>query len=114
MFDNKVHELLLGFMDNDRAVEKKDQLRISFFCTMPVGSVILPVIDRIEYRKGAWEISLIFSHYQNPLQLIVRRIVTCPSEQKAELVAFYLRRQAAKDPRGTLEVTIKDFSLCPN
>ena len=114
MFDNKVHELLLGFMENDRAVGKKGSIADLFFLHDASWLGNTAVIDRIEYRKGAWEISLIFSHYQNPLQLIVRRIVCCPSEQKAELVAFYLRRQAAKDPRGTLEVTIKDFSLCPN
>ncbi|MES2773988.1 MAG: hypothetical protein V4722_07375 [Bacteroidota bacterium] len=72
------------------------------------------VIDVIISRQGAWEVGLIFAPYKNPLQLIVRNITRCFSEQKALAAAFYLRKEAAKDRRGTLSVTINDLKLCGN
>lgn len=72
------------------------------------------VIDVISSRQGAWDVSLIFAHYQKPLQLIVRNITRCFTEQKAQAAAFYLRKEAAKDRRGTLQVSINDLDLCCN
>lgn len=72
------------------------------------------VIDTIEKKNGAWEVHLIFAHYKNPLQLIVRNITRCFSEQKAKAAAFYIRKEAAKDRRGTLTISISDLDLCYN
>jgi hypothetical protein len=72
------------------------------------------VIDAISNRDGAWGVSLVFAHHKKPLQLIVRYITKCFSEQKALAAAFYLRKEAAKDRRGTLTVSISDFDLCCN
>jgi len=72
------------------------------------------VIDTIEKKNGAWEVHLIFAHYKNPLQLIVRNITRCFSEQKAKAVAFYIRKEAAKDRRGTLTISLIDLNLCYN
>jgi len=72
------------------------------------------VIDIIEKNKGAWEVQMIFAHYKNPLQLIIRNITRCFSEQKAMAAAFYISKEAAKDRRGTLSVSIEALSLCSN
>jgi hypothetical protein len=72
------------------------------------------VIDNIEKKNGAWEVHLIFAHYKNPLQFIVRNITRCFSEQKAKAAAFYIRKEAAKDRRGTLTISISDLNLCHN
>jgi len=72
------------------------------------------VIDAISNRGGTWDISLVFAHHKKPLQLIVRYITKCFSGQKALAAAFYLRKAAAKDRRGTLTVSINDFHLCCN
>jgi hypothetical protein len=72
------------------------------------------VIDAISNRDGTWDVSLVFAHHKKPLQLIVRYITKCFSEQKALAAAFYLRKEAAKDRRGTLTVSISDFDLCCN
>ncbi len=69
------------------------------------------VIDQINLRKGVWEIHLVFAHYTNPLQFLVRRITAHVSRQKANMMAGYLRRLAAKDQRGTLKVEIGDLGL---
>ena len=72
------------------------------------------VIDSICNRHGAWDVYLVFAHYKNPLQLIVRNITRCFSEQKAQAAAFYIRKEAAKDRRGTLYVSMKDLDICKN
>ncbi|MEO7308896.1 MAG: hypothetical protein ABIX01_00750 [Chitinophagaceae bacterium] len=72
------------------------------------------VIDAIVSRQGGWDVSLIFAHYKKPLQLIVRNITRQFSEQKARVAAFYIRKEAAKDRRGTLALSLNYFSICNN
>lgn len=62
------------------------------------------VIENIEYRYGEWNIYLVFAHYQIPLKFLKRKIVKFACRKKAIIVAHYMRRQAAKDQRGTLTV----------
>jgi len=61
-----------------------------------------------------WEIQLVFAHYRQPVKFIKRVIKRMPSREKAELDAWYMRRLAAKDQRGTLKVQLSDFGLCSN
>lgn len=70
------------------------------------------VIENIVRREGMWEIQLVFAHYQEPCKLIKRVISRFTCKNKAELNAWYMRRLAAKDQRGTLKVDINDFKLC--
>jgi hypothetical protein len=72
------------------------------------------VIDAVRKRYGAWDVILVFAYYKKPLQLIVRYITRCYSEQKALASAFYIRKQAAMDSRGTLCVFIENLDLCNN
>jgi len=72
------------------------------------------VIDIVNSRDGAWDVYLIFAHYTNPLQLIVRNIVKCLSEQKERAAAFNTRKEAAKEKYGTLSIAIQDIHLCNN
>ena len=72
------------------------------------------VIDAIISRQGAWDVHMVFAHHKNPLQLIVRNITRCFSRQKAHAAAFYIRKEAAKDRRGTLTISIEDLNLCLN
>jgi hypothetical protein len=67
------------------------------------------VIEHLQARKGLWEVSLVFAHYQMPLRFLARRIThhTCP--RRAEMMAFYMRRLAAKDQRGTLRISSESF-----
>lgn len=72
------------------------------------------VIDHLTYKKGEWNIELIFALHTNPLKFIKRQIVSYSCKKKAELTASLMRRMAAKDQRGTLEVTIKNLEICQN
>jgi hypothetical protein len=72
------------------------------------------VIDSVSKRNGAWEVYLVFAHYKDPLKFIVRHITKCHSERKALAAAFYIKKGAAKDRRGTLTVSLNDLNLCRN
>lgn len=70
------------------------------------------VIENIVKRDGMWEVHLVFAHYQEPEKLIKRVINRYTCKSKAELNAWYMRRLAAKDQRGTLKINPNDFGFC--
>lgn len=72
------------------------------------------VIELLQMRKGTWEINLLFAHHKFPLKFLSRRITSNTCLKKARTMAFFMRRQAAKDQRGTLMVDIKDLNLSLN
>jgi hypothetical protein len=72
------------------------------------------VIENLVYRQGQWDVHLVFAHYKNPYRLIQRRITTCVGRAKAEIHAHYMKRQAAKDQRGTLTVDDRLFRFNGN
>jgi hypothetical protein len=72
------------------------------------------VIENLALVQGAWQIRLLFAHHKHPLKFLQRSIVSFASKSKAELTAFYMRRLAAKDQRGTLTVSITDLTLSDN
>ncbi len=116
---HKIEEYVLirmnNFLKNEKQINKIAHSRDMFFISNGAWLKDAAVIDSINKRQGGvWDLSLIFAHYQNPLQLIVRNITKCFSEQKAKATAFYIRKGAAKDRRGTLCVSIKDLNLCSN
>lgn len=72
------------------------------------------VIERLEHRRGAWEVILLFAHHKIPLKFLSRRITTNSCPKKAQTMAFYMRRLAAKDQRGTLKVDIHSLNITTN
>jgi hypothetical protein len=102
------------FLDNEKIIGQAGKSEDLQFIVDGSWLKDAAVIDTINNRKGGWEVDLIFAHYQKPLQLITRNITRCFSEQKALSVAFYMRKEAAKDRRGTLHVSIDDLDLCKN
>jgi len=64
------------------------------------------VIENVEYRNGEWNIFLVFAHHLLPLKFIKRKIKNFACPKKAALTAHYMRRLAAKDQRGTLQVNM--------
>jgi hypothetical protein len=72
------------------------------------------VIESIQLRNGSWEINLLFAHHKMPLKFLTRRITTHSCPKRAKMMAFYMRRLAAKDQRGTLTVDINDLKLSLN
>jgi hypothetical protein len=72
------------------------------------------VIEMLLLRKGAWEINLLFAHHKTPLKFLSRRITSHSCPKRARTMAFYMRRLAAKDQRGTLSLDINDLNLTLN
>ena len=114
VLDNDAYNVMLCFLDNQHFTEKPAEEENLFFLKNDWWLCDTAVIDTINYSKGGWEVYFTFANYRKPLQLIVRKIIRCFSEEKASTAAHYMRRQAAKDQRGTLTVTIKDLNLCIN
>lgn len=103
-----------NFLDNEKYVGQIANAADIQFITDSFWLKDSAVINMISSRKGAWDVSLIFAHYKNPLQFIIRNITRCFNQQKAQAAAFYICKEAAKDRRGTLKVSIKDLNLCAN
>lgn len=72
------------------------------------------VIENIERRSGQYVIFLVFAHYLKPLKFLKRKIVQYSCPRKAAMVAHYMRRQAAKDQRGTLTVNARLINVVFN
>lgn len=72
------------------------------------------VIDDVHKSKGEWVVDLLFASIHNPLKFIRRFIVSHPCPKRAAQKAHFMRRLAAKDQRGTLEVNIEQLNLCQN
>lgn len=107
--DKKLYNEILGVIGNQFNTEKVGTNLDMNFMVNDRWMRDTAVIENIVYRKGLWKIFLVFAHYKNPLLLIRREISVCFAQKKALIYAQYMRRIAAKDPRGTLEVDIKDF-----
>ncbi|MBU0697799.1 hypothetical protein [Sediminibacterium sp.] len=69
------------------------------------------VIENIEIINGEWNIFLLFADHLAPLKFLKRKIIQYSSFKKAVFNAQYMRRQAAKDQRGTIIIDIKYFKL---
>jgi hypothetical protein len=69
------------------------------------------VIEQVTARKGTWEIGLLFAHHQKPMKFLSRKITSHACPKRANMIAVYMRRQAAKDQRGTLSVSLSGFNL---
>lgn len=114
VLDDDAYCVMLSFLDNQHFTEKPAAEENLVFLKYDWWLADTAVIDTINYKKGGWEVYFTFANYKRPLQLIVRKITRCFSESKAKTAAHYMLRQAAKDQRGTLSVTIKDLNLCIN
>lgn len=72
------------------------------------------VIDAVIYRQGSWQVRLVFTLYTHPLQIIVRNIRACFSEQKATTSANFIRKEIEKETTKKLTVSIDLLHLCNN
>ncbi len=114
VLDDDAYHVMLCFLDNQHSLEKPANADNLLFLKNDWWLADTAVIETISYKKGGWEVYLTFANYKRPLQLIVRQIIRCYNEGKARTAAYYMRRMAAKDQRGTLTIAVKDLNLCIN
>ena len=110
--DNSAYEELLNLLNNQHFIEKPGGERDMAFLAEDYWLRDTAVIENIVKREGMWEIHLVFAHHLEPQKLIKRIISRHTCKDKAELNAWYMKRLAAKDQRGTLRVNLDDFGLC--
>jgi len=110
--DTNAYNELLNLLNNQYFVEKPGSDNDMEFLTDDWWLRDTAVIENIVKKDGMWEIHLVFAHYLTPQKLIKRIITRHTCKSKAELSAWYMRRLAAKDQRGTLKINIDDFELC--
>lgn len=112
--DSEAYNELLNLLNNQHFIERAGNPTDMDFLTDDWWLRDTAVIENIVKRDGMWEIQLVFAHYQEPQKLIKRVISRYTCKEKAELNAWYMRRLAAKDQRGTLKINLDDFRLCPS
>lgn len=110
--DNKAYANVLDLLNNQHFTNKTGNQSDMAFLSSDWWLRDTAVIENIVKREGMWEIHLVFAHYQDPQKLIKRVISRFTCKDKAELNAWYMRRLAAKDQRGTLKIDLDDFDLC--
>ncbi|MCB0546559.1 MAG: hypothetical protein KDD19_03170 [Phaeodactylibacter sp.] len=109
---SEAYDGLLNLLNNQHFTEKPGSNADMAFLSDDWWLQDTAVVDNVVKRAGMWEIQLVFAHYRTPQKLIKRIISRHASRKKALLMAGYMRRLAAKDQRGTLQVDIQDFGLC--
>lgn len=112
--DRSCYDNLVDFMNIQPSSDTKGRFADLNFFYQDGWLLDSAVIDQVYHRKGTWEVHLVFAHTENPFQFIKRRVGSYMTKQKAEFAANILRRQAAKDPRGTLKLDPKFFLTCEN
>ncbi len=110
--DHNAYEELLILLNNQHFTEKSGSELDLEFLSDDWWLRDTAVIENIVKREGMWEIHLVFAHHLEPQKLIKRVITRFTCKDKAELNAWYMKRLAAKDQRGTLKVKLDDFGLC--
>lgn len=110
----KAYMSLLHSLNNQHLTEQKgNEIDLSFLADDSwLGDTA--VIDCVVYRRGMWEIHLIFAHYKTPCRLLKRIITTTYQLNKATLTAYLMKKLAAKDQRGTLKLDEADFKFNHN
>lgn len=69
------------------------------------------VIEHVSKEKGMYAVALVFAHHAIPFKCIRRPISSYADIKKATVSAYYMRRLAAKDQRGTLVVSLQRYNL---
>ena len=107
---DEAYAAMLEYLDQFPSTERMGRCDDAQFINEDFWLQDTAVIENLECRAGEWNIYLVFAHHLIPLKFIKRKIVIIACEKKAILTAHYMRRQAAKDQRGTLAVNMQLFT----
>ena len=112
--DDKVYADLLKMLNALHLNERIGQQCDMDFIKKDSGLKDTAVIENLWKLQGEWQIHLLFAHYKQPLRFLSRNITKHACPKRAAMMASFMRRLAAKDQRGTLEINIDDFKLPKN
>jgi hypothetical protein len=114
IIDPKLYEKSLDLLNDLHFVESKGKLVDFSFFNDDKWLSETAVIENLAKVAGQWDIELLFAMHNNPLKFIKRFIVSYSCPRKATLFASIMRRQAAKDQRGTLVVDFEGIQISEN
>ena len=112
--DQHTYSLLLEHKQSSLFHDQPGQLEDLAFLEEDLWLQDTVVFDWVSRLAGTWQIFLVFVYHEDPFLLIMRYIKSQISESKAKMEGSYLRRSAAKDQRGNLELNEGKFRLCQN
>ncbi|AFK03947.1 hypothetical protein Emtol_2812 [Emticicia oligotrophica DSM 17448] len=112
--DERMYNSLLELLNDTYFIDTKGNIQDFQFYHDDHWLSDSAVIDNLIYKRGEWNIELLFALHTNPLKFIKRQIMSYSCPKKATLSASLMRRMAAKDQRGTLEVKVENFNICTN
>ena len=113
-FTSKVYQLMLNYLTDTHFQNQCGQAIDLNFLEQDDWLRDTAVNEHLVLRSGTWDIHLVFAHYQKPLTFRRRLITSQNNVNKAQLMANYMRRLAAKDQRGTLKVSLADLDIAVN
>lgn len=105
---------LLEYLNQLHTTEKRGSLCDFGFFHNDTWLADTAVIEELTRQKGEWQVNLVFAHTVNPLRFIRRQITSYSCPNKAKLFASLMRRVAAKDQRGTQEISIHHIFVTEN
>lgn len=108
---SKLYSLCLDHINVLPFQEREGTLRDVQFIANEFWLQDTAVIEHVTLQKGMFCVSLVFSHAGVHMRWLRRAICGYSCQRKATMSAHYMRRQAAKDQRGTLSVSLKKYSL---
>jgi len=112
--DEVTYFKLLGRLNELHVTDKRGTLPDFTFFHKDEWLADTAVIEELTKHKGEWQVNLVFAHTNNPMRFIRRQITTYSCPRKAALFASLMRRLAAKDQRGTQEISINDIFVPQN
>jgi len=112
--DTRTYALLLNYKQSSQDTCKKAPKNDMAFLEEDLWLQDTVVYDWVVKLNNSWQIFLVFVYCKNPFLLIKRFVKSHISEQKARMEGHYMRRVAAKDQRGKLEVDPHILNICPN
>lgn len=112
--DKAAYATMLAGLNNLHFTERKGNLVDFQLFHDDLWLADTAVIENLHRHRGAWEVELIFAYTHNPLKFIKRRITSNACPRRAAQQAYFMRRLAAKDQRGTLTVSAQQLDVCLN
>ena len=113
-FSSNIYEVMLDHLSDSHFQNQCGQTPDLHFLVKDDWLRDTAVSEHLVKRSGTWDIHLVFAHYQDPLTFRRRLITSQNNRKKAQLMAAYMRRLAAKDQRGTLQASTSDLGLHAN
>jgi hypothetical protein len=112
--DDTTYRAMLAGLNSLYRTDRPGRAADSYFLYRDNWLPDTAVAERLVKRRGQFQVYLVFAYAHDPFRFLSRYITTCVDQRRAGVMAHYLRRQAAKDQRGTISLREDQWPLPPN